>query len=351
MSRLLRAAKEAGNRNPNAYLDIIREIGRDHTKQLEIHVHDQDIRVAVCEQIEDELKKLVKFLGAVQEIGEVSAKSLDTIISKGELLACLFLSALLQDQGVDAECVDLSDIIDFDEETQDLDDVFYTRLTEALMKKVRACKSRVPVLTGYFGIVRGGLLNKVGRGYTDLCAALVAAGLQASELQIWKEVDGIFTANPSKVPTAKLLPTISPSEAAELTFYGSEVIHPFTMERVMRAKVPIRIRNVLDLRKKGTTIMPEPDPPQYAPSRPSSPSFFRKRAYSKPTYGQKPPRPVAITVKDKVLVINVHSNKRTLSHGFYANIFSVLDKWRLSVDLISTSEVCDPTCKLERLVG
>ena len=61
----------------------------------------------------------------------------------------------------------------------------------------------------------------------------VAIGIGARELQIWKEVDGIFSADPRKVPTARLLPRVSPSEAAELTFYGSEVIHPFTMHQVM----------------------------------------------------------------------------------------------------------------------
>lgn len=85
----------------------------------------------------------------------------------------------------------------------------------------------------------------MNHSYTDFTAALIAAGLKTAghavtELQIWKEVDGIFTADPRKVPTAKLLTSISPDEAAELTFYGSEVIHPFTMEQVIRAKVPIR---------------------------------------------------------------------------------------------------------------
>ena len=85
--------------------------------------------------------------------------------------------------------------------------------------------------TGFFSPVPGSLLRQVGRGYTDLAAALLAAGLGAAELQIWKEVDGIFTADPRKVLTARLLPVISPEEAAELTYYGSEVVHPFTMEQ------------------------------------------------------------------------------------------------------------------------
>ena len=79
-------------------------------------------------------------------------------------------------------------------------------------------------------------LTQIGRGYTDL--------LSASELQIWREVDGIFTAYPRKVTTARLIPPIGPDEAAELTYYGSEVVHPFTMEQVVRCGIPIWIKNV-----------------------------------------------------------------------------------------------------------
>ena len=97
----------------------------------------------------------------------------------------------------------------------------------------------------------------------------------------------------------------------------------------------------MNLRNPGTVILPDAVSTSYErPTvQPSSPTFFRKRSYSRPIYGQKPARPTAITVKHGVLVLNVHSNKRSLSHGFFAKIFSVLDKWRLSVDLISTSEV------------
>ena len=70
------------------------------------------------------------------------------------------------------------------------------------------------------------LIDGVGRGYSDLCAAMCAVGVGAQELQIWKEVDGIFTADPSKVPSARLLATVTPEEAMELTFYGSEVFDP-----------------------------------------------------------------------------------------------------------------------------
>lgn len=215
-----------------------------------------------------------------------------------------------------------------------LDASFYEAAIAAFARKLSACENRVPVVTGFFGNVPGSLIDgDIGRGYTDLCAALCAVGLRAEELQIWKEVDGIFTADPSKVPTARLLPSITPSEAAELTFYGSEVIHHLTMDQVIRAQppIPIRIKNVKNPRGNGTVVIPDPvlsAGHQLHRSRPSDSKSLKT-----------PKRPTAVTIKDHISVINVHSNKRSISHGFFARVFSILDKHSISVDLISTSEV------------
>lgn len=236
-------------------------------------------------------------------------------------------------QGVDAEFVDLDDVIHF-KIVKGLDMEFYKHLAEVLKEKVLACNGKVPVITGYFGTVPGGLIDgEIGRGYTDLCASLVAVGLKAEELQVWKEVDGIFTADPTKVPTARLLQTITPAEAAELTFYGSEVIHHLTMNQVIYAKPPIKIRikNVKNPRGNGTIVVPDP---VLASRRP----LVKERISSGPLR-KTPKRPTAVTIKDKISVINIHSNKRSISHGFFAKVFSILDKMQISVDLISTSEV------------
>ena len=101
----------------------------------------------------------------------------------------------------------------------------------------------MPARVGYFGFIAGGIVQSIGRGYSDFTASLLAAGLAAHELQIWKQVDGIFTADPSRVPAARLLQHISPAEAVELTYYGAEVIHPFTMAQAIQASIPIRIKN------------------------------------------------------------------------------------------------------------
>jgi aspartate kinase len=235
---------------------------------------------------------------------------------------------------VDAQYIDLADIMHNDSPGR-LDSTFYKHACDAICKKILACEDRVPVVTGFFGNVPGSLLDgDIGRGYTDLCASLAAVGLKAEELQIWKEVDGIFTADPSKVPTARLIPFITPSEASELTFYGSEVIHHLTMDQVIKAvpPIPIRIKNVKNPRGEGTIV--KPDPLLAADQR-----IQRTRQPSDPSLRKKPKRPTAVTVKDKISIINIHSNKRSIAHMFLARVFSILNQQRISVDLISTSEV------------
>jgi aspartate kinase len=150
-------------------------------------------------------------------------------------------------------------------------------------------------------------------------------------------VDGIFTADPRKVKTARLLPIITPEEAAELTYYGSEVIHPFTMEQVIKSEIPIRIKNVENPNGSGTIIFPDTQSTNggYA-TPPPTPAVLAQNGYHLDLSRK---HPTAVTVKDKICVLNVHSNRKNVSHGFLAKIFTALDDHNIIVDLISTSEV------------
>jgi aspartate kinase len=297
----------------------------------------------------------------LQIIDEISPRSQDSIVGTGERLACKIVAASLRDrvslllesylsltlhQGIDSELVVLDSIVDAalatlddaslaaagDQGVAQLDQTFYDRLAQKLGERIQDCGDRVPVITGYFGPVPGSLLAQIGRGYTDLCAALCAVGIKAAELQVWKEVDGIFTADPRKVPTARLVPVITPDEAAELTYYGSEVIHPFTMEQVIRAKIPIRIKNVENPGGAGTVIYPDAAYPEGISTHERGRDEVVRAAVDSRL-------PTAVTIKDSIIVINIHSNRKTISHGFLARIFGILDRAGVVVDLISTSEV------------
>lgn len=347
-NRLLRAARHVLEDEPGqqsgGYVDLVEAIRVDHVKAGEIGVRNGG---AVLEQyvrdVNEESYRLLRVLESAQYLKAVTPQTKDMIMAVGEKLSCLYMAALLKDAGVEAAYVDLSEVVTFTDERKGVSDDFYKHLSTALAERIHAlAPNAVPVVTGYFGPVPGGLLEQIGRGYTDLCAALCAVGLRARELQIWKEVDGIFTADPRKVPTARLLDSVTPSEAAELTFYGSEVIHPFTMDQVIRSAIPIRIKNVLNPRGAGTVILP--DPMDTSIAQKSSRSLIRNRSTSNLTTNgtstpKHPKRPTAVTIKRGITVLNVHSKKRTRAHGFLMSIFLILDRHHLSVDLISSSEV------------
>ncbi|SCU77741.1 LAME_0A02080g1_1 [Lachancea meyersii CBS 8951] len=341
-SRLLRACDMVCN-NDSSFSEVVRIVRDDHIDNAKKRISDVKLQEKLISDTVSELETVEKYLNASLVLNEVSSRTMDLVMSCGEKLSCLFMSALCNDHGVPSEYVDLSNVIPQGYECPEgtLDAGFYSFLVKAFKSRLQPVldshargKPVVPVITGFFGLVPMGLLNGVGRGYTDLCAALISVGLNADELQVWKEVDGIFTADPRKVPQARLLSSVTPEEASELTYYGSEVIHPFTMEQVIRAKIPIRIKNVQNPRGDGTVIYPdnvakkgEATPP-HPPVALSSSFFEHKRRGA-----------TAITSKNDIVVVNVHSNKKTLSHGFLAQIFSTLDKYKLVVDLISTSEV------------
>ncbi len=309
-------------------------------------IRDQNLLKQLEAEVERDCEGLRTFLFAAQVIDEISPRSKDSIIGIGERMACKLIAAVLTDRGIEAEFVSLENIVppwdDIDVSTDHtLDQSFYDRLPAVLAERLSQCGTRVPVVTGFFGPVPGSLLRQVGRGYTDLLAALLAVGLKASELQIWKEVDGIFTADPRKVPTARLIPSITPDEAAELTYYGSEVVHPFTMEQVIRKNIPIRIKNVENASGCGTLICPPDtnDSPPLLDSPLPAVTTIANLSLGGNAFQRSRKLPTAVTIKEGIVVINISSNRKSVSHGFLARIFGILDKGGLVVDLISTSEV------------
>ncbi|XXH05077.1 homoserine O- acetyltransferase [Hypoxylon texense] len=309
-----------------------------------------------------ECEGLKRFLLAAQIVGELSPRSKDRVIALGEKLACMIVAACLTSIGTPAKPVFLDNIISsaFGNSIHDqvaalerLGPKFYHVLAGHIGSQIRQCGQEIPIVTGFFGIMPDSLLQTVGRGYSDLCAAMCAVAVGAEELQIWKEVDGIFTADPRKVPSARLLSTVTAEEATELTYYGSEVIHPLTMDQISDACIPLRLKNVFKPSGHGTIIYPSAeDSASISPITPLSPlsdssdnssratipvsSFMLKNGY----HGSQQERrkPTAVTVKDDILLINVVCNRHTKSQGFLTQVFDRLERNKIGVDLVTTSE-------------
>jgi aspartate kinase len=312
-SLILKASENAARGQP--FRKELEKIKANHLSALEQAVASPALRQPVEVAIRDELNRMAGLLRAIQVIRELPLRSNDVLLGAGERLSARIFSACLNDTGTPSIVVDLSNVVE--EGETEVNPAFYERLQQRIAEACRADPATVAVATGYFGFMPGGLLRNVGRGYTDFTAAMISAGMgreRVDEMQVWKEVDGIFTADPRKVPNATVLPRISPTEASELTYFGSEVLHPFTMERVVAAGIPIRIKNTFHPRAPGTVIIARTDEVM-------------------------PARVTAVTAKRGLAIVTVHSNRMYNAYGFLSNVFNVLRDTSIVVDLVSTSEV------------
>jgi aspartate kinase len=340
LSRLIRAIQQAQLPGTTDYAATVAIIRNEHIRSAAKIIKNANIVEQFVEDVDSEIAQVLLVLHYAQQAGTFTEEQNDFVIGRGEKLSCLFITALVRSVGAEAICIDLADLLPphsrhLKSPTQ-LGRSLYEDITRAIRNRIQQdCKHEIPIITGFFGGMPEGLLKTVGRGYSDLCAALVAVALDAEELQIWKEVDGVFNADPRKIPTAALLETISPSEAAELSFYGAEVIHPSTVEHVMRANIPIRIKNVMKPASPGTMI--NPIDPYTAPRVNSANEGASVGARDRNPAAKKP---VAVSVKHDMLVLNVQTQDRSCSScSFLAKVFSIVEQYNLRIDIISSSEM------------
>ena len=191
-TRLIQAATEAENENWSSrhYEDIVEHIWKDHATTAAQYIRSPLILDRLSTEIQTECQDLLALLTAAQKLEEISTKSRNKVIAKGEILSCRLMTALLQDHGIDAQFVDLSNIVPFTPLPQNLSQEFYDNIATLLYKKIQTCGNKVPVVTGYFGTISGGILEQVGRGYTDLCAALIVLSPSACTLVCANKTEG-----------------------------------------------------------------------------------------------------------------------------------------------------------------
>lgn len=251
--------------------------------------------VELYDWIKIQCHHIYSLLQSASIIGELSIRSRDVIISKGEMMSARILYEYLKCEGIDIELKNNINEINK--------------------------KSGVFIFGGYTqdDLTKDGVIETVGRGYSDYTAGLIAHKVGADELQIWKEVDGIYTADPNAVSYTKLLKTITRQEAAQLTYYGCQAINPLTIELV---KCPIRIKNCNNPDSEGTLVI----------DNHNDHNLIKNES-------DKNGRPIAVTTKENICVINISSNKKSVCPSFFGDVFSVLKKNNIIIDLVSTSQV------------
>jgi len=200
----------------------------------------------------DELKPLGGGLGLLREL---TPRTVDYLVARGERLSALVFAAALEAAGCEVAYVDATDVIQTDDTfgnaSPDL------RRTERAARRVLQpllARGAVPVVPGFLGATPDGQVATLGRGGSDLTATLLARVLGAREISLWKDVPGLLTADPRIVPDARVVPQVHVREAAELAYYGAKVLHPRALIPVLKRPVAIRIRPFADPSSLGTEI-------------------------------------------------------------------------------------------------
>jgi len=265
-------------------------------------------------QINGQIDDLGALVRALAVLREVSPRTLDVVAASGELLSSRIVTAALVRAGIMSEWIDARQAIVTNDD--------YTRAVPLANETDAALKAtvlaaidagKVPVVGGFVGATVGGQTTTLGRGGSDYSGALVGAGIGADEIQIWTDVDGMLTADPRVIQTPRLVPRLSFAEAAELAYFGAKVLHPSTILPAVERNIPVRILNSRKPDGDGTMITAEPP----AGATPLT----------------------ALACKRDLIVVDITSSRMLMAYGFLRRVFEVFERYRTSVDVVTTSEV------------
>jgi bifunctional aspartokinase / homoserine dehydrogenase 1 len=217
-----------------------------------------EILARTLSKLEETVGEFDRIARGMLMLGERPPRSVDEAVAVGERLSAELIAAYLQSQGTDAFAVNARDIIVTDSVFGNASPLMdQTRERASAVLKPALAAGRMPVMTGFNGATLDGRATTLGRGGSDFSASILAAVLDAAELWIWTDVDGIMSADPRLVPHAKVLTEITYREAAELAYNGAKVLHPRTLAPLMEKCIPVWSKNSFAPEVPGTRIVPE----------------------------------------------------------------------------------------------
>ncbi|MBU1878947.1 MAG: aspartate kinase, partial [Chloroflexi bacterium] len=254
-------ARAAAEGRDTVYREIKAGLLARHLEAVEALLNHSPERLDVGGLVEDRLHELERLYRSIAVLGELTARGRDVVASFGEQLSVNILAAVLRERGVRAQAVSATELLVTDDNfgtAAPLMDQTRARLQQRVRPLVE--RGVIPVITGYIGATEQGVTTTLGRGGSDFSAALVGAGLDADAVWIWSDVDGILTADPNVVPQARTLAELSYVEAANLAYFGADVLHPKTIRPVVASGIPLRILNSFNPTHPGTWIVETTNP-------------------------------------------------------------------------------------------
>ncbi|MGO9778129.1 MAG: lysine-sensitive aspartokinase 3 [Terracidiphilus sp.] len=308
---LLRAAAASEKGDRAGALAISEKLRVHHRETAAALLANSAELIEFIDQKFDSLDEVLRGLAAILEL---TPRISDLIVSYGERISSRIVAAAFIEQGIRAAHVDAREIIVTNSHFQKaapLDALIEKRAAEKLLPLI--AQGQVPVMGGFIAANEAGITTTLGRGGSDFTGALIGGALAAEAIEIWTDVDGIMSADPRVCPNALRVKVISFEEAAELAYFGAKVLHPATILPAVKKNIPVLVLNSRNAACEGTRI---------TSLAPHCRSPFK-----------------SIAVKKRLSIIDVVASRMLMTHGYMKEIFTIFDKHKCAVDMVSTSEV------------
>ena len=317
---LLEAARLAAAREQSAVEEKLQYLERKHLQVAE-ELFPESCRQSVRKSVTEILAEFQRLCAGIALVAELPPRALDSGLSVGERLAATLLARYLEEEGVPAQTVDAAQCLITDETFGNARPLL-EQTREAMRRVLLPLAERqcIPIVTGFLGATREGVRTTLGRGGSDYSAAIVAASLDAEELWIWTDVDGVLSADPKTVGEALILVELTYEEAAELSYLGAEVLHHKTLAPLQSRLIPVYIKNSFAPEKPGTRI----GPPHEGSQR-----------------GAK-----AVTSMAPVALITLRSNGTPGTTELFARTFAALSHSHIEILMVTQSSYQDSFCLL-----
>jgi len=264
--------------------------------------------------VNDNLEEAASFLKETfSSLREALANSLPRdekwFVSQGELMSTFLFNLLMEERGINTKLIPALDFMRISEGEPDMPSI--KSLLAKTMKE--SGDHNIYVTQGYICRNENNEVDNLRRGGSDYSATIIGAALNADEIQIWTDIDGVHNNDPRIVKKTSRIDELSYAEAAELAYFGAKILHPLCVRPAREAGIPIRLLNTLNPSAAGTIIQSE---------------------HQSESVGVK-----AVAAKDGITAINIRSSHMLMAYGFLKKVFEVFELHKTSIDMITTAEV------------
>ncbi len=259
-NRLLKSASQAAMGDNQTYQQAAQEFLDEHMAITNHLISNPRLRFAVKHELEQLILEYTNLCHAIEILGEASPRAKDAVAAVGERMAVRVLAAGLESAGVATRTVEATRLISTDDCFQDAHpEMSATRLRAQRELAPLLAAGKVPVVTGFIASTPTGVTTTLGRGGSDYSAAILGVALDAAEVWIYTDVDGVMSADPRLTPEAHSIEQLSYREVAELAYFGARVLHPKSIRPVIEAGINLRVLNTFNPGHPGTLILADPN--------------------------------------------------------------------------------------------